>query len=156
GESCNVYFYQLGARLEIQRLAAYAREFGLGRVSGVALPNEMPGLIPDPAWKERVFKAPWYPGESISVAIGQGQVTVTPLQMARMMAVIAKGGRLVQPDIARLVSAKPVAYEPPRSLGFKPSTLEAVRHGLFMAVNAAGSAQRAQISDLVVAGKTGS
>jgi len=156
GESCNVFFYQLGARLEIQRLAAYARKFGLGSVSGVDLPNEAPGLIPDPAWKERLFKTPWYPGETISVAIGQGQVLATPLQMARMMAVIANGGRLVQPHIARLVSGKPVAYEPPRSLGLKPSTLEAVRRGLFMAVNAGGSAQRAQISDVVVAGKTGS
>jgi penicillin-binding protein 2 len=157
GESCNVYFYQLAARLEIQRLAAYARKFGLGSTSGVDLPNEAPGLIPDPAWKERFFKAPWYPGETISVGIGQGAITATPLQMARMMAVIANGGRLVQPHIARLVAGKPVAYEQPRALGFKPSTLEAIRHGLYMAVNAGGgSAQRAQISDLVVAGKTGS
>lgn len=157
GESCNVFFYQLGARLEIQRLAAYARKLGLGGLTGVDLPNEAPGLIPDPAWKERVFKAPWYPGETISVSIGQGQVLATPLQMARMMAVIANGGRLVQPHIVRLVSGKPVAYEPPRSLGFKPSTLAAISRGLFMAVNSGGgSAQRAQISDLVVAGKTGS
>ena len=112
--------------------------------------------MPDPGWKERLFKAPWYPGETISVSIGQGQVLATPLQMARMMAVIANGGRLVQPHIVRLVSGKPVAYEQPRSLGFKPSTLEAIRRGLFMAVNSGGSAQRAQISDLVVAGKTGS
>lgn len=156
GESCNVFFYQLGARLEIQRLATYARRFGLGGVTGVDLPNEASGLIPDPAWKERLFKAPWYPGETISVSIGQGQVLATPLQMARMMAVIANGGRLVQPHIVRLVSGKPVAYEQPRSLGFKPSTLDAIRRGLFMAVNSGGSAQRAQISDLVVAGKTGS
>ncbi len=156
GESCNVFFYQLGARLEIQRLSAYARKFGLGSVTGVDLPNEAPGLMPDPGWKERLFKAPWYPGETISVSIGQGQVLATPLQMARMMAVIANGGRLVQPHIVRLVSGKPVAYEQPRSLGFKPSTLEAIRRGLFMAVNSGGSAQRAQISDLVVAGKTGS
>ena len=155
-ESCNVFFYQLGARLEIQRLAAYARKFGLGSLTAVDLPNEASGLIPDPAWKERLFKAPWYPGETISVSIGQGQVLATPLQMARMMAVIANGGRLVQPHIVRLVSGKPVPYEPPRSLGLKPSTLAAIRKGLFMAVNSGGSAQRAQISDLVVAGKTGS
>ncbi len=156
GESCNVFFYQLGVRLEIERLAAYARKFGLGSATGVDLPNEAPGLIPDPAWKERFFKAPWYPGETISVSIGQGQVLATPLQVARMMAVIANGGRLVQPHIARLVSGKPVAYELPRSLGLKPSTLAAIRRGLFMAVNAGGSAQRAQLSDLIVAGKTGS
>ena len=155
-ESCNVFFYQLGARLEIQRLAAYARKFGLGSLTAVDLPNEASGLIPDPAWKERLFKAPWYPGETISVSIGQGQVLATPLQMARMMAVVANGGRLVQPHIVRLVSGKPVPYETPRSLGLKPSTLAAIRKGLFMAVNSGGSAQRAQISDLVVAGKTGS
>jgi penicillin-binding protein 2 len=156
GESCNVFFYQLGARLEIQRLAAYARRFGLGGVTGVDLPNEAPGLIPDPPWKEKLFKTPWYPGETISVSIGQGQVLATPLQMSRMMAVIANGGRLVQPHIVRLVAEKPVPYEAPRSLGFKPSTLAAIRKGLFMAVNSGGSAQRAQISDLIVAGKTGS
>lgn len=156
GESCNVYFYLLGAKLEIQRLAQYARLFGLGSATGVDLPNEASGLIPDPEWKERVLKAPWYPGETISVSIGQGQVLATPLQMARVMAAIANGGKLVQPHIVRLVSGKPVNYEPPRSLGLKPSTLAAIRRGLFMAVNAGGSAQRAQISDLVVAGKTGS
>ncbi len=156
GESCNVFFYLLGARLEIQRLADYARMFGLGSVTGVDLPHEAPGLIPDAAWKERLFKAPWYPGETISVSIGQGQVLATPIQIARMMAVIANGGKLVQPHIVRLVSGKPVGYESPRSLGFKPSTLAAIRRGLYMAVNAGGSAQRAQIADLTVAGKTGS
>lgn len=156
GESCNVFFYQLGARLEIQRLAAYARKFGLGTASGVDLPSEAPGLIPDPAWKERFFKAPWYQGETISVSIGQGQVLATPLQMARMMAAIANGGRLVQPHIVRLISGKPVPYEPPRSMGFRPSTIAAIRQGLYMAVNSGGSGQRAQVTDLVVAGKTGS
>lgn len=156
GESCNVFFYQLGARLEIQRLAAYARKFGLGSLSSVDLPNEAPGLIPDSAWKERALKAPWYQGETISVSIGQGQVLATPLQMARMMAAIANGGRLVQPHIVRLVGGKPVPYEAPRPMGFKPSTIAAIRRGLFMAVNSGGSGQRAQVSDLIVAGKTGS
>lgn len=156
GESCNVYFYQLGARLEIGRLAAYARKFGLGSVSAVDLPNEASGLIPDPAWKERLFKTPWYQGETISVSIGQGQVLATPLQMARMMAAIANGGRLVQPHIVRLVAGRPVVYEPPRSLGFKPSTVAAIRRGLFMAVNSGGSAGLARIVGLDVAGKTGS
>lgn len=156
GESCNVFFYQLGARLEIDRIAAYARKFGLGSVTAVDLPNEAPGLIPDPAWKERLFKAPWYQGETISVSIGQGQVLATPLQLARMMAAVANGGRLVQPHIVRLVSGKPVVYEPPRSMGFKPSTIAAIRRGLFMAVNVGGSGQNARISDIAVAGKTGS
>ena len=156
GESCNVFFYQLGARLDIQRLATYARKFGLGSVTAVDLPNEAPGLVPDPTWKERILKAPWYQGETISVSIGQGQVLATPLQMARMMAVIANGGVLVQPHIVRLVSGRPVAITPPRSIGLRPSTIAAIRKGLFMAVNSRGSGQRAQIEDLVVAGKTGS
>lgn len=156
GESCNVYFYLLGARLEIERIAAYARRFGMGSVSGVDLPSEATGLVPDPAWKERLFKAPWYQGETISVSIGQGQVLATPLQMARMMAVVANDGRLVQPHIVRLVSGRPVAYAPPKSLGFKPSTVAAIRRGLFMAVNSGGSAGLARIADLDVAGKTGS
>jgi penicillin-binding protein 2 len=156
GESCNVFFYQLGARLEIQRIASYARKFGLGAVSAVDLPNEAAGLIPDPEWKERLFKAPWYQGETISVSIGQGQVLATPLQMARMMAAIANGGRLVQPHVVRLIAGKPVGYEAPRSMGFRPSTIAAIRHGLFLAVNGGGSGARAQVSDLVVAGKTGS
>ena len=156
GESCNVYFYQLGARLEIQRIAAYARRFGLGGTTGVDLPNEASGLVPDPAWKEKQTKAPWYQGETISVSIGQGQVLATPIQMARMMAVIANGGRLVQPHIVRNIDGKPVPYESPRSVGLRPSTVEAVRKGLFMSVNTGGSGVRARLSDVVVAGKTGS
>lgn len=156
GVSCNVFFYQLGARLEIQRIAAYARKFGLGAASGVDLPNEAMGLIPDPEWKERLFKAPWYQGETISVSIGQGQVLATPLQMARMMAAVANGGRLVQPHIVRLISGKPVPYTAPRAMGFRPSTVAAIRNGLFMAVNADGSGRGARVADLVVAGKTGS
>ena len=156
GESCNVYFYQLGARLEIERVAAYARRFGLGSVSAVDLPNEASGLIPDPAWKERVYKAPWYPGETISVSIGQGQVTATPIQMARMMAAIANGGRLVQPHIVRLIAGKPAPYQAPKSLGFKPSTIAAIKRGLYMAVNSGGSAGQARVVGLDVGGKTGS
>ena len=156
GESCNVYFYQLGARLEIERVAAYARRFGLGSVSAVDLPNEASGLIPDPAWKERVYKAPWYPGETISVSIGQGQVTATPIQMARMMAAIANGGRLVQPHIVRLITGKPAPYQAPKSLGFKPSTIAAIKRGLYMAVNSGGSAGQARVVGLDVGGKTGS
>jgi penicillin-binding protein 2 len=156
GESCNVYFYQLGARLEIDRIAAYARKFGLGSVSGVDLPSEARGLIPDPAWKERLFKAPWYQGETISVSIGQGQVLATPLQMVRMMAAVANGGRLVRPHIVRLIAGKPASYQTAVSMGFRPSTLVAIRRGLFMAVNSGGSAQQARIADIEVAGKTGS
>jgi penicillin-binding protein 2 len=151
-----VYFYQLGAKLEIERIAMYARKFGLGAVTAVDLPNEASGLVPDPAWKQRNFKAPWYQGETISVSIGQGQVLATPLQMARMMASIANGGRLVHPHIARMISGKPASYQPPTTLGFRPSTVAAIRRGLRMAVESGGSAGLARVEGLEVAGKTGS
>ena len=93
-ESCNIYFYQLGQRLGVDRIAKYARLFGLGEKTGVALEGEKSGLIPDSEWKRKRFRQPWFTGETPSVAIGQGYVTVTPLQMATFMAAVANGGKL--------------------------------------------------------------
>jgi penicillin-binding protein 2 len=81
--SCNVYFYNVGIRLEITRLAKWGKLMGLGSPTGVDLPFEASGLMPSPEWKLRVLKTPWYAGETVSVAIGQGQVSATPIQMAR-------------------------------------------------------------------------
>jgi len=148
--SCNVYFYQLGVRLEIERIARYARRLGLGSATGIDLPHEVPGLIPDTAWKQRILKQPWYPGETVSVAIGQGQVTTTTLQLARLAAVIANGGKLVRPHLARLADTTPV------DLGLRPETIEAVKAGMSGVVNAPGTGWRARLGDVEVAGKTGS
>ena len=79
-----MYFFQVGIRLEIERLANWAKMMGLGAPTGVDLPHELGGLMPSPEWKLRLFKVPWYAGETVSVAIGQGQVSATPLQMARV------------------------------------------------------------------------
>lgn len=155
-ESCNSYFYVLGSRLEIDRIATYARRYGLGRLTGIDLPREAAGLVPDTEWKMRLFRAPWYPGETISVAIGQGQISVTPVQMARMMAVIANGGRLVQPHVVRRVGARPPQPPTAEPSGFAPTTIAAIRRGLHGTVNADGSGARARVDGLVVAGKTGS
>jgi penicillin-binding protein 2 len=152
--SCNVFFYQVGVRLEIERIAVYSRRLGLGAATGIDLPHEASGLIPDSAWKLRTQKQPWYAGETVSVAIGQGQVTVTPLQLARLVAVIANGGKLVRPHLVK--SADPGATrEPTLDLGLKPSTLEVVRAGLFGVVNTPGTGWRARLPDVAVAGKTG-
>ncbi|HLF56202.1 MAG TPA: penicillin-binding protein 2, partial [Thermoanaerobaculia bacterium] len=97
--SCDVYFYALGHRLGIDRIARYARMFEFGAPTGIDLEGERGGLVPDSAWSERVRGHPWYPGETISVAIGQGALLTTPLQMATMMAVVANGGRLVTPHL---------------------------------------------------------
>jgi len=153
--SCNVFFYQVGVRLEIERIAAYARRLGLGAPTGVDLPHEAAGLIPDSAWKLRREKQPWYAGETVSVAIGQGQVTVTPLQLARLVAVIANDGKLVRPHLVKAVDG--AAREPAAlALGFKPSTLAAVKAGLHGVVNAPGTGWRARLPNVAVGGKTGS
>ena len=126
-QSCNVFFYQLGIRLEITRIAAWAKKLGLGAPTGVDLPHELSGLVPSPEWKLRTQRVQWYGGETVSVAIGQGQVSVTPLQLARLAAVIANGGHLVRPHLVRSVGGVPIPVEAAPDLGLKPETL-AVRY----------------------------
>ena len=102
-QSCNVFFYQVGVRLEIERIARYAQLLGLGAPTGIDLPHEAAGLDSEPGVEAASRRAPWYAGETVSVAIGQGQVTVTPLQMARVAAVVANGGRLVRPHLVKAI-----------------------------------------------------
>ena len=153
--SCNVYFYQVGIRLEIDRLAKWAKLMGLGAPTGIDLPSEVGGLMPSPEWKMRILKTPWYAGETVSVAIGQGQVSATPLQMARVAALVANGGRLVRPHLVRLRAGGPVAAEPPRPIGIRPETMAVVKEGMRMVV-AEGTGWRARLSSVEVCGKTGS
>ena len=154
-KSCNVYFYQVGVRLEIERIARYAKLMGLGAPTGVDLPHETGGLIPTPEWKQRTQKLPWYAGETVSVAIGQGQVLVTPLQVARLAALVANGGRLVQPHLVRVQGGTPTEWSEPQQLRLKPETLAFVKEGL-RAVVESGTGHRADIPGLEVCGKTGS
>ncbi len=155
-ESCNTYFYQLGIKLEIDRIAHYAQLLGLGAPTNVDLPGEAPGLMPSAAWKLKTQKTPWYPGETVSVAIGQGQVSVTPLQMARAAAIIANGGRFVSPHLIRSIGGTLVERDAPRDLGLKPETLAAVRAGMEAVVNEGGTGWRARLPGISVCGKTGS
>jgi len=150
--SCNVYFYQLGVRLGIEEIARYSRMFGLGTESGVDLSGEKSGLVPDPDWKRRTRNAPWYPGETISVSIGQGPLLVTPLQIASLTAAIAARGRIVQPHL--FLSQTQTVSE--QRVGLDPLLIEKVIRGMWMAVNQAGSARAARVPDFDVCGKTGS
>jgi penicillin-binding protein 2 len=163
-QSCNVFFYNVGVRLEIERIARYAKRMGLGSVTGVDLPHEVGGLIPSPEWKLRTQNTPWYAGETVSVAIGQGQVTVTPMQMARVAAVLATG-RLVHPHLVKAAGNATVppcdeshespCWRTPDELGLRPETLAVVREGMRLVV-AEGTGWRARLPGVDVCGKTGS
>lgn len=98
-ESCDVYFYHLGKDLGIDRIKAFANILGLGRPTGIELPNEVSGLIPSQGWKLRRFHRPWQKGETLITAIGQGYVLVTPLQIAKAMSAVVNGGFLYTPRI---------------------------------------------------------
>ena len=96
-ESCDVYFYNLGKLLGVDKIAAAARAFGLGAPLGIDLAREKGGLIPTKQWKLSRFREPWQPGETISIAIGQGFNLVTPLQLANVYATLGNGGTLYRP-----------------------------------------------------------
>jgi len=151
--SCNIYFYQLGEKLGIETIARYARSFGLGSATGIDLDGETAGLVPDPTWSLRARGHRWYPGETISLAVGQGPLLVTPLQLARMTAAVANGGRLVVPRLVRGVS------EPPSTpaLGIDPEVLRTIRRGLTAVVNRPQGTGYwfARMPEITVAGKTG-
>jgi penicillin-binding protein 2 len=161
-QSCDVFFYTGGQRLGIDRLAEYVRRFGLGFPTGVGLPHESSGTIPDSEWKRRRFDAPWYPGETLSVAIGQGYVTVTPLQMATVAATIANGGTRYRPQYVKRVEAPDGSVRreiAPEILGFADidaGVLDQVRSGMRdVVMNERGTGKRARVPGVEVAGKTG-
>ena len=161
-ESCDTYFYQLGPKFGVDRIAKWARAFGLGEKTGVVLDDEKGGTIPDTEWKRKRFRQPWFPGETVSVAIGQGYVTVTPLQLANMMAAVANGGKLYRPYLVNKVESVDGAtvreYGPEliRTIELKPDTLKRVHEALADVVNGAGGTGGAARSQLLtIAGKTG-
>lgn len=161
-QSCDVYFYQLGQRIGIDRIAKYARALGLGEKTGIALDDEKPGLIPDSEWKRKRFGQPWFPGETPSAAIGQGYVNVTPLQMANLMATVANGGTLYRPWFVRKVESldgvliREYGPEKIRSLALKENTLKQLRSALADVVNGpSGTGAQARSHLVVIAGKTG-
>ncbi len=167
-ESCDTYFYQVGIDLGVDRIAKWANLFGLGIPTGIEIsdsrgrPLEKAGLIPSTAWKRAAFKSDWYPGETLSVAIGQGYVNVTPLQQAVMTAVIANGGVRYQPQFVRSFQSydgrTEHALEPKVMSRFDghPRFVEAVRAGLRDVVESErGTGKKARIAGVPVAGKTG-
>jgi penicillin-binding protein 2 len=147
--SCDPFYYQLGYRMGIERMAAWFRRFGFGGATGIGLVPESTGLIGTPDWSRRVRGTPWYPGEAISVSIGQGPLLVTTLQLARAYAALANGGLLVTPH---LVESAELAQ--PMNLGIDPDHLALVVRGLERVVHGTDGTARS-LSRLPVAGKTG-
>ncbi len=161
-ESCDVYFYELGERLGIDRIAKWSRLFGLGQPSGLHLDKEMPGLVASSAWKKARFHQAWHEGETLSVAIGQGYNLVTPLQMAQVAEAIANGGLIYEPQLvekAESPTGEVIFQSQPQvkyRLGASPATIAAVQQGLEGVVaDEAGTGKEARLPQIQVAGKTG-
>jgi penicillin-binding protein 2 len=153
--SCNIYYYSLGRRMGIDQIALAASRLGLGRKTGIDLVGEKEGLVPSSDWKQAALKEPWFPGETISVAIGQGQLQVTPVQIALLTSLVAARGVPVRP---RLVSNVPAAVDPAPQADslFKESAFEEVIAGMWRSVNDGGTGAGARVDGFDVCGKTGS
>lgn len=163
-ESCDVYFYTVGLKLGIDRLAKYAKMFGLGEKTGVELEHEKPGIVPSSAWKRKRYNVKWHEGETLSVSIGQGYNLTTPLQMAQATMVIANGGTLYKPGIVEKVidadGSEESVFQPEviSRLTGQGKNLKLVREGMIEAVNSRrGTGREAKIDahGIIVGGKTG-
>ena len=149
-QSCDIFFYTLGTRLGIDRISYFASKFGLGRRTGIDLPSEETGLMPSEEWVQRVFHRKWYPGETVSVAIGQGAVTSTPLQLARTIGGIASGGVFMQPHM--LKDAPNVGEE---KFPLSDSTVEKITDDMYGVINKGGTGAALKLQDIEFSGKSG-
>lgn len=157
-QSCDVYFYNVARRLGIDGLEAGAHKLGFGKLTGIEIPGERPGVIPGRLWKERTFGAKWLDGETLNAGIGQGYVLTTPLQLCTMAARIASGNA-VAPRIVRVVGKASQPREQTARLAVADAALAAVRSGMNAVTNEAGGTAYAwRIPDpgFEMAGKTGS
>jgi penicillin-binding protein 2 len=161
-ESCDVYYYQLGERLGVDRIAKTAQKFLLGAPLGIGLNNEKPGMIPTAEWKQKRFGKRWYQGETLSVAIGQSFVLMTPIQLASMIATVANEGTVYRPFLVKRIvdtDGKPLKEFKPEIIGrtgISADKFRLVKQGLFAVVNEpGGTGGTARLYDVKVAGKTG-
>ncbi|CAI2717870.1 penicillin-binding protein 2 [Nitrospina watsonii] len=161
-QSCDVYFYQVGYNLGVDRIAKYARQFGLGDFTQVRMIGERPGLVPTVKWKTTSNRGLWLPGDTIAATIGQGYNLVTPIQQVRLVAAVANGGTLFRPILIRQVKDKDnqiIAASQPEVVGQIPAqtdSLTLIRKALFGVVNEKeGTGRRARLRKIKVAGKTG-
>lgn len=161
-ESCDVYFYNVGKMLGVDKIAHYAKLFGLGKATGVDLPNEKNGLIPTKQWKLAKMKQSWQPGETISISIGQGFDLVTPLQLASAYSAFANGGTLWKPQLVKSIETadgkiyKEFLPEKKGELPLKKETIDFLSRALWGVVNEqGGTGKAAGRPNADVCGKTG-
>ena len=159
-QSCDVYFYTVGQRMGIERMASFAHQFGLGEATGIELPSERVGIVPSEAWKRKAKNEPWLPGETISASIGQGYVNVTPLQMASLIGTVANDGVMFRPRLVQAVMDRATGElqqrpaVPKRTLKLRPEILPLIKEALAGVVKE-GTGTRAQSALVTIGGKTG-
>jgi penicillin-binding protein 2 len=162
-QSCNVYFYHLGNDMGIDHISKWAHALGFGQQTGIDLPQEAPGTVPDPDWKRQTKPRDpvWHPGETISVSIGQGALEVTPFQMAVFASTIANGGTVYRPHLVRSVEVREGVEEESREdfvvrkVDLHPRTLEVIKDAMWGVVNEDGTGVKAKIAGRDVCAKTG-
>lgn len=149
-QSCDVYFYTLGSEMGISTIDKYANALGLGKPTGIDLPQEAKGLVPSPEWERARFHKTWYSGETVNVAIGQGALTATPIQLARLAGGVASGGHFPRPHLAA---------DAPDTAGFdiplSPVTVNTITNAMRGVVNPGGTAASAHLQGVDFGGKTG-
>jgi len=137
-------------------MESYAKLFGYGRPTGIDLANEVKGTAPGRDWKRANKKGVWYEGETLNYAIGQGYLSVTPIQVLEMVAIMANNGSLVRPRLVRRIGSDDLQNQKPKNIGLGDDTIREVKKGMFEAVNnVSGTAKRAKLEGTIVAGKTG-
>ncbi|MBI3646594.1 MAG: penicillin-binding protein 2 [Acidobacteriales bacterium] len=160
-QSCDVFFYTLAEKLGIDRIAKYATTLGLGQKTGIDLPNEVSGVMPSEEWKIRNFKQKWFAGETISVGIGQGAVTITPVQLMRAVAAVSMDGRLVVPHVVNPTGLPEGYVEVQRYMEVKNIPIDSsgwnlITDAMARVVLPEGTAPSAHVPGIDIAGKTGS
>jgi penicillin-binding protein 2 len=160
-ESCDIYYYQVGLRLKVDKLGEWARRFGFGTPTGIDLPNELSGLVPTPQWKERTQNMPWFPGNTVMMSIGQGYMMATPMQMLGSMCAAANGGIIYRPHLLHQVLSASgriiheVKPEVMYNVAAGPDVWSLLQKSLTDVVNSKhGTGKQARLENIKVAGKT--
>lgn len=160
--SCNTYFFQLGQQLGVENISKYAKLFGLGEVSGIRLPGEVKGVVPSEEWKMKLHGERWYPGDTLPISVGQGYLTVTPMQMAVAVAALANGGTVFKPLLVKAIrdpnSGSEKTFDPQivRQLGVDQAILNRVKRAAAGVVSdEKGTGHKAALPGITVGGKTG-